>query len=356
MKVVRAILLVINVLAALALLLTTLGGVVAPSSNIWPSLLAFGYLPMLALNVLFVIVWLLMKRWQFLVSVVAIAVRWSFVGLVLQVGGTSRVPDRAEHPQMVTLMTYNVHLFNGRDDDRGRSDTNALRFLDLVRSERPDILCMQEYAAPRRVGITDSLELLGYNHYYGSHTAKNGVPYGTVVFSQLPITYVKRIDGEKLMVELHRDGQRLRVVCLHMDSYRFDNADHEEIARMRRGEVNDSTSLRTIGKVKETILSHEREWMTTISPVVNDCKIPLVVAGDMNDVPTSWLHARLRERLTDTYCDCGSGLSITYDASYPAVRIDNVFRSEGLRTLSYRRIRTDISDHYPVMVALEFEQ
>lgn len=355
MKVVRAILLVINVLVALALLLTTLGGAVAPSRGIVFSLLAFGYLPMLLLNVLFVVLWLLMRRWLFLVSVAAIAVRWSYVGLVLQLGGTGRVPDAAGHPQMFTLMTYNVHQFNGREYDHSRSDTNALRFLDLVHEQHPDVLCLQEYAATRRVGVTDSLVLMGYNHYYGAHTARNGVPYGTVVFSRLPITYVKRIDDEKLLVEMLCEGKHLRVVCLHMESYNFDAADLEEIERMRRGEVNESMR-RTLGKVKETILIHENEWTNVISPVVGDCKMPLVVAGDLNDVPTSWLYARMTEHLYDTYRDCGLGLGITFDASFPAVRIDDVFRSEGLRTLSHRRIRTDISDHYPVMVALEFEQ
>lgn len=356
MKVVRAILLVINVIAALGLLLTTLAGAVAPSRNIWPSLLAFGYLPMLAVNVLFVVVWLLMRRWPFLVSVAAIALRWSFVGLTLQVGGTSKVPSADEHQQMFTLMTYNVHLFGGVEGNYSQSDTNALRFLDLVRAERPDILCLQEYAAPRRIAVTDSLMLLGYNHYYGTHTTKAGVPYGSVVFSQLPITFVKRIDGQKLMVEMHRDGRALRVVCLHMGSYRFDEADREEIERIRHGEVNDSTSRRTLSKVKETILSHEREWTTNISPLVADCKLPLVVAGDLNDVPTSWLHARLDDRLSDTFRDRGSGLGFTYNGGFPPVRIDGVFRSADLRTLSHRRIRTDISDHYPVMVALEFAE
>ena len=31
-----------------------------------------------------------------------------------------------------------------------------------------------------------------------------------------------------------------------------------------------------------------------------------------------------------------------------------VFRSPQFSTLSYRRIKTDLSDHYPVLVSLEF--
>ena len=76
MKVIRAILFVINIILAIGLLLTTLAPVVAPSQSILPSLLAFGYLPMLAANVLMVVIWLIMGKWQFLLSAAAIAIRW----------------------------------------------------------------------------------------------------------------------------------------------------------------------------------------------------------------------------------------------------------------------------------------
>ena len=39
----------------------------------------------------------------------------------------------------------------------------------------------------------------------------------------------------------------------------------------------------------------------------------------------------------------------------PKFRIDMVFHSDGLRTLSYRRIKTRMSDHYPVLTAVELE-
>ena len=115
MKVIRTILFVINIILAIGLLLTTLAPVVAPSESILPSLLAFGYLPMLAVNVLMVVVWLIMGKWHFLLSAAAIAARWSFVGLFMQVGGTSTIPDREDHPQMVTLMSYNLHNLKGPD-------------------------------------------------------------------------------------------------------------------------------------------------------------------------------------------------------------------------------------------------
>lgn len=352
MKVIRAILLILNVLLALGLLLTTLAGSVAPSRMLLPSVAAFGYLPLLAANVLMIVLWLLMKRWTWLLSAAVIALRWATLGFYFHVGGTSKAPDAEEHPYAVSLMTYNVHQFQGMDNRPDMSDSVAQGFLDMVRRYHPEVLCLQEYAAPKSLSLTDSLVLMGYNHYYGAHTSSSGTPYGSVVFSQLPITYVTRIDHEKLLVELHKEGQRLRVCCIHMDSYRFDAADRKEIERMRHGEVQES-SRRMLGKVKETILSHEVEWTQHVKPVVAASSVPLVLAGDLNDIPGSWLYKQIANEMKDAFCEKGNGMSITYNGGFPEFRIDMVFHSEGLNTLGYKRIKSDLSDHYPVLAYLE---
>ncbi len=340
---------------ALGLVLTTLAGAVAPSRSILPSLLAFGYVPMLAANLLMILIWVLMGRWELLLSVAAIAARWTMVPLLLQAGGTSKVPPVEEHPSRVVLMTYNVHQFQGNGKDTVSADSIAQRFIGLVRNEAPDVLCLQEYAAVRGVSVTDSLATMGYNHYFGAHTARTGTPYGTAVFSRFPITFVKRLDSEKVLVELFCEGQRMRVVCLHMDSYRLDG--NEEL-----GVRNEGLKTEGMAKVKETVRCHEEEWNKTIAPVIDECATPTIVAGDLNDIPWSWLYRQFTRRLTDTFTECGSGFSSTYRIGLPdmprvplAFRIDMVFRSEGLRTLSYKRIKTPLSDHYPVLVSVEFE-
>ena len=359
MKILRTILFILNVLLALGLIATTLAGIVSPSRSILPSLLAFGYVPLLLANVVMVVVWLLMGRWEMLLSVAAIAMRWSLLPLFIQAGGTSKAPSAEEHPYMTSVMTYNVRQFRGPDSEAAQPDSIAQAFIGLVRSEAPDVLCLQEYAAVRGLKVTDSLVLMGYNHYYGAHTATDGTPYGTVVFSRLPITFVKRLDAEKVLVELLNEGQRMRVVCLHMDSYRFDEDDLGAMERMRHGEMQED-DRRTMGKIKETVLSHEQEWNKTLSPVVAESTAPTLMAGDLNDIPSSWLYHQIHRSMKDCYTERGTGFSTTYSLARSGVqrmmlsfRIDMVFHNDGLRTLSYRRIKTRLSDHYPVMVTVE---
>lgn len=351
MKIIRIILLILNILAALGLIATTLAGVISPSKNIMPSVLAYGFLPMLGINLLFVFIWLLMGKWQFLISTAAIAVRFSFVGLFFQIGGSSTIPPTDEHPNMVTLLSYNLHNFGGNGFESAPKDSCALAFLDLLREHQPQILCLQEYAAVPGLNITDSLELLGYNHYYGAH-GSNTAPAGTVVFSKLPITFVKKIDLQKVLVEILNGDRPFRLLCVHMDSYAFDLNDRNDIEHLGHLKM-DSTSRRTMSKAKETVIRHETEWNEQLRPLVSECNLPLILAGDMNDIPSSWLYSQISKYLDDTYRDKGVGFCTTYNGSFPRFRIDMVFHSKEFSTLSYRRIKTDISDHYPVLVSLE---
>lgn len=360
MKIFRIILLVINVLLAVGLLLTTLAPVVAPSRSILPSLLAFGYPPLLVANIVMIVLWLLLGKWHFVWSVAAIAVRWSFVGLFLQVGGTSKVPERSEHPQMVTVMSYNLHNLKGPEFQSDNSDSYALQFLDLVREYSPDVMCLQEYVSTSgKLRITDSLMLMGYNHFADAHNSSTN-PHGSTIFSRLPITYAKKIDQQKVLVELILEDQRFRVCCVHMDSYQFDDVDHEEIDQLRHGNMDaisdTSRHKRTLGKVTETILKHETEWEEKLMPIVTESTVPMLLAGDFNDIPSSWLYAQVSKHLNDTYRDQGTGFCHTYNGGFPKFRIDNIFHSEEFSTLSYKRIKADISDHYPVMVALELQK
>ena len=251
---------------------------------------------------------------------------------------------------MVSLMSYNVHGFGGTSFMGENRTQHADAFLKLLREYEPDILCMQEYSAVPERSVTDSLKSLGYIHFYGSHGDEK--PYGTVVFSKLPLTYVKNIDRQKVLVEIQQGKRKFRLCCVHMDSYQFNQDNRDDIERMRHGKI-DSASRRTLSKAKETVLQHETEWKTLLYPVVAGSSLPMLLVGDMNDIPGSWLYGQITDYLDDTYCDEGSGFGPTYNGSTPRFRIDMVFHSKEFTTLSYKRIETDISDHYPVLVSLE---
>lgn len=349
MKIIRSILLIVNLVFVVLFIGSTMAGVIEPSKVVWFSILSYGYFPLLLINLVFVLLWLFMGRKEFLWSLVAILVRCNYLPLFFQVGGTAEAPTVETKPEadMVKMMTYNTHGFHGLDDSLN-ADSGAVMFLQVVRANDPDILCMQEYFQPSHVAVSDSLDSLGYHHRYGP----NG--YGLVVFSKLPFSYVDpKPDPSHFCVEVDHGERPFYVCAVHLSSYQLTGDDKNDIDALVRGDADTAKAKRIYRKFRQTIFSHEKQWDEFLSPLVKGKMKPLVVMGDFNDTPASYLYQKMRKNMKDAYTEEGRGFCTTYHGPFPNFRIDHVFHTADIKALSYRRIKSDASDHYPLLVSFD---
>ena len=265
------------------------------------------------------------------------------------------MPEPAD--DVITVMTFNVHQFRGLDDDPAHSPDGAREFLDMVEQSGPDVLCLQEFCAVKGVAVSDSLRFMGYSERYSVRTSRVGESYGTVIFSRLPIKYVNKINAKSnFYADISKNGQIVRLMCVHLDSYHLNDSDREEIGRIAHGDV-DSTSSLTVAKFTGTILNHEREWNDELCPVVEAASVPVILAGDFNDIPSSYLYHQLSRRLEDSFVECGKGMGVTYcGRNFPAFRIDYIFHSADMECVAYKRIKSKVSDHNAVVAALKLNK
>lgn len=350
-KILRIILLIINLLAAAALILSTLAGVVEPSRMAIISILSYGYFLFLLANVVFIIIWLFLSRWEFLVSVAAIVVRFSFVPLFFQVGGTL---DAEGNNHTLKVMTLNTHGFNGMDNDTlMTADSGAVMFLEMIDREQPDVMCLQEFFCPKHVALVDSIEAMGYQYHYGVHGSNTRSQ--AILFSRCKILKGYDMDRKsKFYADIEKEGCTVRVCCVHLDSYQLTDDDLESFEKLSHAKT-DSSTHRLMKKFKETTRQHEREWKEELKPLVEASSVPLIIAGDFNDTPASYIYQQATDLLADPYVEQGRGFGTTYHGPYPAFRIDYILHSRDLEALSYKRIPSAISDHYPIVVTLKFE-
>lgn len=356
----KIILLTLNIITAGLLLASTMAGTVEPSRSVIFSLLCYGYLYFLIANIVFVILWLLFSSKWFILSLAAILVRYAFVPLYFQVGGSDSPDEGANRDELLKVMTFNAHHFNGVESNSQMADSNMLLFLNIIDDEQPDALAMQEYIGRgNEVHLTELLKERGYT--YTASGYESGAMTGEVIFSRLPITRVVRIEGPtKLYTELLWNGDTLRLYCLHLDSYGLDESDHQQIHDISHGNVDSLTGRSTLHKFRETLLEHEREW-NVMKPYFDNHKRLSVVAGDFNDPPTSYFYQQCSKYLKDSYCKAGQGFSTTYHGLFtkrtktifPAFRIDLVLHTPDLEPVAYKRIKSEMSDHYPVLVTLQ---
>lgn len=343
----RSILLVLNVLVVVAMLVSTLAGVIPPSRIVWVSILSYGYFLLLLANLLFIIVWLCLSRWEFLISAAAIAIRYAFVPLFFQVGGTMKV-EPGEHT--LKVMSFNAHSFTGLDEDTLMTrDSGAVIFLHLLDEERPDVMCLQECYTGGKVNMLDSLVARGYKYYAGVHGQNTRSPL--VLYSLHPIINLNTMDkASKLYADIVKNGHPVRICCVHLDSYQLDESDLKGFEQLTHAQYDDTTTHKILRKFKETVRCHETEWREELEPLVSSTRIPMILAGDFNDTPASYIYQSATRLLRDSYVEQGRGFGTTYHGPYPAFRIDYILHSDNIEALSYRRLKTNVSDHYPIVV------
>lgn len=347
-KFLRTLLLLINLFFVALFIFSTLAVDVSPQKFIIFSFLSYGYLALLIINVLFALVWMFLKRWEFLISVIAIVLRMSIIPYYVQFGGNSNpnnVPP-TNSPRLA-VMSFNAYLFAGKDTARQDVKGNIQEFLGLLRQTNPDILCLQEYCNVHGVG--DSLKRLGFKHLYSEKKPSGYIyPYGTVLYSKYPIVKIGDVPGStKFYVDIKVQHDTVRTFCVHLDSYALTKGDYEELGNINQHTIK-STAYNLGGKFMRTIRHHEEEW-DILSQAIQESPHPVIVAGDFNDTPASYICGQMRKMLNDSFKEQGTGFGATYHGLYPNYRIDFIYYSPSIKTIAYQRIKSDISDHYPIV-------
>lgn len=337
----------INVGVILLTLLSYLSPVTNPNA-FWP-LAFFGLIfPLLLFaNILFILWWAFRRHWYAFFSVGCLLVGWPHVqgALELRFGGSLK-PDAAKNA--LTLMTFNAHEFKGV----GKQRFNQAIFTDLIRAEKPDVLCFQEFPldAGSAKRYADLLAESGELRY--SYQEKGGT---LAVFSRYPIGrkganyFTNRANGF-LFADLDIGGKTIRVFNLHLQT----NAISRITEKIDPSDVNlqDRETWQSFGGVlrryKRSAQTRARQAIA-IAEAIKKSPFPALVCGDFNDVPMSFSTHTIAEGLQDAFKCKGSGRGVTYAGNIPGLRIDYILATPDFDVLGFQTLRMGLSDHYPLV-------
>lgn len=277
---------------------------------------------------------------------IIVAFGWSYVtGFIGFDFGKKHVPETS-----VTVATHNLGaLFRGQkntDAVREKKATAYARFMQ--ENGPPDILCIQETTQKFYPLIAAKM---GYEHVFN-------LKKGTVIFSRYPmeaggdIPFGAGTANSSLWVDV-RVGKRLvRVYNVHLQSNKVTN-DAEKV--LEGGELDQPETWHDISNVLGKVGSATRlraEQAQRLRAHIDACPHPVIVCGDFNDTPNSYVYALLSDGLRDTFRDRGRGLGTTFAGVLPLLRIDYVLIHPEFATYDCRRVKGDFSDHYPVFAEL----
>lgn len=350
-KLLRNILLGINILFALSLLVSYLAVHISPIDFILPAFFGLLYPYLLIINIMLAVVWAVNLKLYAFISIVCIVIGFNHVGNFLR--PSRPAPER--DPQF-TLMSYNVRLFNKYEGPLAKSSERDI--INLVTEIKPDILCLQDYFSGSDREMLNNRFAASMGKDIESHIKMTGIGrsgfYGIATFSRFPIINRGEIihpdsPGLTIYTDIVISQDTFRIFNNHLQSFRLRRIERSFLAEMlgvqeqRVSElIGISASLRD-GFVKRAAQAN------VLRAFIDNSPYPVIVTGDFNDTPVSYSYRRIRKGLTDSFLKSGYGAGFTYKGNYPPNRIDYILHDSRLMSTSFRVIGVRYSDHYPVI-------
>jgi endonuclease/exonuclease/phosphatase (EEP) superfamily protein YafD len=347
----RNILLAVNILLVLLLALSYLSVYINPASVAFPALFGLAYPYIAAANLVMIILWILFRRWYWLISALALVAGIGYIHNFIRFTNHGR-----EEHHYLKLMSYNVRLFNFYE--AGETNSHG-KMLQLLKKEDPGILCLQEYfvKGDPAVGERKLMEGLGGKVYTHFKLIKSGTAtrYGIATVSRYPIIHrgdVIHPGSSSLTIysDIVVDADTFRVYNNHLQSFRLRRMEGNFINEIA-GEENGS-SIDNISGIYRSLMQGFASRALQVDRVrrhMEKSPYPVIVAGDFNDTPVSYTYHRIRGGLMDAFVEAGYGAGFTYRGKYPPNRIDYVLYSEGIECTDFDIVKVKYSDHYPII-------
>ncbi|MBK8041781.1 MAG: endonuclease/exonuclease/phosphatase family protein [Haliscomenobacter sp.] len=315
----------------------------------WPLAFLGLIYPWLALaNLGFIILWLARKpRVWALLSAFTLLLGWShFKGLV----GMHIASGEGEE-DLVQIMSYNVRRFQPYGQEKIVRISDA-EWETSLKKHRPDILCAQEYETGPGLPVGAICQSQGL--VYQDVRSRNEL----AIFSKYPIlrtgTHMFNSYYGFQYADLQLGDRILRVYNVHLQS----NAITGIAARIvEEGDLKEKRTWKDIrgmlGRYRRAAKIRE-EQAEVLASHLRKSPYPVILCGDLNDVPQSFVYHQVAFGLQDAFQTAGKGLGVTYAGPVPGLRIDVILASPSVHVEDCRIGRREFSDHLPVVAQIHW--
>lgn len=336
--------LVATVLLAVFTFFALFGGSADPSSSTALAMLVYALPMLIAGNIVTFVVWLLMRRWHWLIIpgfTLLCCIRYA--GTLYNPGWGARPDDNRSG---ISIATYNVARF-----DREVSGFKSQDILQEMRKQNVDIFCIQEYYEVSG----DKLNSERYKDYFPYHAFGRD---DMAVFSRFPILRAEKIDfsntnNSGMWADIDVSGQTIRVFNVHLETTGINRNLYRAAKKEQEGHpIENNAIVRSIFNSYTFGMARRARQAEQVASIIDDTDVPVVLCGDFNDVPYSYVYETLLgDKLKDGFRECGSGLMYTMSGK-KRQRIDYIFLDKELQGIRYYKENINYSDHYPVFLRI----
>ncbi len=326
----------VNTVTAALLLVSYITPYIPPVKLAWLSVLSLTVSPLILINTLFALYWLVKLNRRIWLPVVILVIGYFHFDAFIK--WSSQDQDQAANT--LRVMSFNVQLFEAYKDN---SDGQAVaKFKKLLAAEQPDVICIQEYYK------VDSLNFKGYPYRFVHF--KTGYRMGHAIYSKFPLLNkgafdFKETSNNVLYTDVALPNDTIRLYNAHLQSFKI-------IPSMSTLQTRTTDQLTKRLKVAFRM---QQQQMETILKDKEQTSLPVVIAGDLNNTAFSYVYRQLSKEYNDAYVQKGTGLGTTFTVDFYPVRIDYIFADPSLKALDYKTLDAEFSYHRPIISTLGWE-
>ena len=315
-------------------------------------------------NIITLIYWILKRKKQVLIPLLAVVIGWTQWHNTFQWSGKT-VDDISTLSRPLTVMSLNVKMFDYYQWS-GRADLQE-KIFDYIRKKNPDIVCLQEfYSTNQKREFSKNYIIARLNNYSYRHIdyiqkKSSGRGFGLATFSKYPIIGRQVLKfGNSTNFSIQSDikvkGVTVRLFNNHLVSMRLSSQDISVIGKMKSVDgLENEKGIKTVAKKIGRAFKERAMQAKMISRHIENSAYPVIVCGDFNDTPVSYVYHKMRGDLKDAFVESGKGFGGTYNGKLPSFRIDYILFDPKFEAYNFERDKLNLSDHFPIITTINLD-
>jgi len=260
----------------------------------------------------------------------------------------------------LSVLSYNVRVFNVYSHLNKNFEISKSTIQWTINRD-DDVLCLQEFYYEPNSEIFNTLEILSkdYPHFHFQPKATNqiGAQFGMAIFSKHPIIDQGSLDitrhsmNDILFTDLNLGSDTVRIYNVHLESMSID-----ENQLTNSNSENFSQNLGELFSQLRYGFSQRAAQIDKLCDHIQGSPYPVILTGDLNDVPYSYSYQKLKKYLHSSFENAGKGFGFTFNGKLFFLRIDNQFYSEDLEIKKFQTLRkVKYTDHFPIYGEYSFD-
>lgn len=356
-----------NILALMALLASYAAPYLDPGKYWFIAFFGLLYPIFLILNLGFVILWIIRGKAYFLISLAFILLGFFHVISFIQLNPLNRpLPQTGLN---LHVCSYNVRVFDlyNYGPKWTLNFTNRNNIYKYLERNDFDLICFQEFVQDKsgKFKTIDTIPRFMRTKYYHvdySITSRDVNQFGLATFSAYPIVRKERIQFPNntgnmcIVTDIKTPVDTIRVYNVHFESIGLSQEDFlfvESLTNIEQRLPKDEIKSQGGRILRRMIRAYRQRAIQArlVADHITQSPYPVILAGDFNDTPVSYVYRHLNRHLSDAF-QSGRGIGQTYNGKFPGLRIDYIMHSTDFKPYNFRTANQHYSDHFPVSVWL----